>query len=222
MFKKILIAEDMDFINSGIKSELLKLGIQQIANVQYCDEALLKLKRADLENNPFDLLISDLSFEANYHKQKITNGTELIKEARLLFPLLKIIVFSVEDKYFKIQSLFKKYQINGYVWKNRDGLRELKQAMLKIYDNKQLYISSQIASSISKSNAIEISDYDIFIIECLSKGYFQDQISQKLQEKQLLPTSISAIEKKLKFLKEHFNANNTTHLVSIAKDLGLI
>jgi len=222
MFKKILIAEDMDFINSGIKSELLKLGIQEIANVQYCDEALLKLKRADLENNPFDLLISDLSFEANYHEQKITNGIELIKEVRQLFPLLKIIVFSVEDKDFIIQSLFNKYQISGYVWKSRDGLRELKQAMLKIYENKQPYISSQIASSISKSKAIEISDYDIFIIESLSKGYFQDQISLKLQEKQLSPTSVSAIEKRLKFLKEHFNANNTTHLVSIAKDLGLI
>lgn len=222
MFKKILIAEDMDFINSGIKSELLKLGIQEIANVQYCDEALLKLKRADLENNPFDLLISDLSFEANYHEQKITNGTELIKEVRRLFPLLKIIVFSVEDKDFIIQSLFNKYEISGYVWKSRDGLRELKQAMLKIYDNKQPYISSQIASSISKSKAIEISDYDIFIIESLSKGYFQDQISLKLQEKQLSPTSVSAIEKKIKFLKEHFNANNTAHLVSIAKDLGLI
>ena len=28
--------------------------------------------------------------------------------------------------------------------------------------------------------------------------------------------------KRLKFLKEHFNANNPAHLVSISKDLGLI
>ena len=57
MFQKVLIAEDMDFINSGIKSELIKLEIKEIEYVQYCDEALLKLKRAKLDGIPFDLLI---------------------------------------------------------------------------------------------------------------------------------------------------------------------
>ena len=66
MFKKVLIAEDMDFINSGIQSQLTSLGIEQIEYVQYCDEALLKLKSAKLNNSPFDLLISDLSFDEDY------------------------------------------------------------------------------------------------------------------------------------------------------------
>ena len=70
MFQKVLIAEDMDFINSGIKAELAKLGIKQIDYVQYCDEALLKLKRASLDNEPYDLLISDLSFEKDAVPQK--------------------------------------------------------------------------------------------------------------------------------------------------------
>ena len=73
-----------------------------------------------------------------------------------------------------------------------------------------------------KSEVVEIVDYDIFLIKCLSDGYSQEQISDILKEKEWLPTSISSIEKKLKFLREHFNANNPTHLVSIAKDLGLI
>ena len=34
----------MDFINSGIKSQLSDLEIPEIEYVQYCDEALLKLK----------------------------------------------------------------------------------------------------------------------------------------------------------------------------------
>lgn len=74
----------------------------------------------------------------------------------------------------------------------------------------------------SKQKTIEISEYDIFLIECLSKGYLQDQISKELKAKNWTPTSVSSIEKKLKFLKEHFNANNPAHLVAIAKDLGLI
>ena len=222
MFQKVLIAEDMDFINSGIKSELNKLSIGQIDYVQYCDEALLKLKSARLDNTPYDLLISDLSFEKDATEQKITSGDELVKEVRKEFPDLKIVIFSVEDKTYTIQTLFNEHKINGYVWKSRDGLRELKQALQKIYNSETIYISPQIAGSMSKSKAIEIADYDIFLIECLSKGHLQEEISTILKEKNWSPTSISTIEKRLKFLREHFNANNPAHLASIAKDLGLV
>ena len=222
MFQKVLIAEDMDFINSGIKSQLAELNIAQIEYVQYCDEALLKLKSAKLNNAPFDLLISDLSFDEDYVEQKITSGDELIKEVRKDFPELKIAIFSVEDKEFRVQNLFNEYNINAYVWKSREGLRELKKAIQQIYTTDSIYVSPHVAGSMSKQKTIEISEYDIFLIECLSKGYLQDQISKELKAKNWTPTSVSSIEKKLKFLKEHFNANNPAHLVAIAKDLGLI
>lgn len=222
MFQKVLIAEDMDFINSGIKAELTKQGIGQIDFVQYCDEALLKLKRAHLDNNPYDLLISDLSFEKDAKEQKINSGDELVKAVRKEFPDLKIVVFSVEDKAYRIQTLYNEYKINAYVWKSRDGLRELKQALQKIYNSESFYISQHCANAISKSEAVEIVDYDIYLIKCLSDGYSQEEISDKLKEKEWSPSSVSSIEKKLKFLREHFNASNPTHLVSIAKDLGLV
>ena len=90
MFQKVLIAEDMDFINSGIKSQLSELGIPQIEYVQYCDEALLKLKRARLDNCPYDLLISDLSFEKDDKVQKLTSGEDLVKAVREEFSTLKL------------------------------------------------------------------------------------------------------------------------------------
>jgi DNA-binding NarL/FixJ family response regulator len=222
MFQKVLIAEDMDFINSGIKSQLAELGIAQIDYVQYCDEAFLKLKSAHLNNEPFDLLITDLSFDEDYVEQKITSGVELVKEVRKEFPTLKIVVFSIEDKAYTIQTLFNEHNINGYVWKSRDGLRELKQSLQQLYNSESIYISRHCAKAISKSETIEIADYDIFLIECLSKGYLQEQISEELKDKNWTPTSVSSIEKRLKFLREHFNANNPAHLVSIAKDLGLV
>ena len=146
----------------------------------------------------------------------------MIKEVRKEFPDLKIIVFSVEDKTYRVQTLFKEHHINGYVWKSREGLSELKRALKKIYNSTSYYISPHVASALSQSEAVEITDYDIFLITCLSNGFLQEQISSKLKEKNWTPRSISAIEKRLKFLKEHFNANNPAHLVSIAKDLGLI
>ncbi|GGK58541.1 MULTISPECIES: response regulator [Flavobacteriaceae] len=222
MFKKVLIAEDMDFINSGIKSQLADLGIAQIDYVQYCDEALLKLKSAKLNNQPFDLLISDLSFDEDYVEQNIQSGEELIKAVRKEFPSLKIAVFSIEDKEYTVQTLFNEHKINAYVWKSREGLRELKKAIQQIFNTESNYISPQVAGSMLKSKAIEIVEYDIFLIECLSKGYLQEEISAILKEKSWSPTSVSSIEKRLKFLREHFNATNPTHLVAITKDLGLI
>ena len=204
MFQKVLIAEDMDFINSGIKSQLTDLGIAQIEYVQYCDEALLKLKSAKLNNQPFDLLISDLSFEEDYVAQKIKSGEALIEAVRKEFPLLKIAVFSVEDKEYTVQTLFKEHKINAYVWKSREGLRELKKAVQQIYNTESSYISPRVAGSMLKSKAIEIVEYDIFLIECLSKGYLQEEISAILKDKSWSPTSVSSIEKRLKFLREHF------------------
>ncbi len=222
MFQKVLIAEDMDFINSGIRSELTKLEIPHIDYVQYCDEALLKLKSASLNNEPYDLLISDLSFEVDAVEQDLQSGSDLIKAVREEFPLLKIVVFSVEYKNYVIQTLFNEFKISAYVWKGRNGLHELKLALQKIYNSDSYYISPHCASAMVKSKAIEIVDHDLYLIECIANGYSQEKISELLVERNESSTSISSIEKRLKLLKEHFNANNPAHLVSIAKDLGLI
>jgi DNA-binding NarL/FixJ family response regulator len=222
MFQKILIAEDFDFINSGLKAVLDSLKITEIVHVSYCDEALLKLKKATLDNEPFDLLISDLSFEEDHHQQKLKSGEDLITAVRKEFLDLKIIVFSVEDKSFRIQHLYTNLQINGYVWKSRNGQKELEKAIEHLSISNEFYISPALQGCIHPKNTIEITEYDVFIIECLSKGFLQEAISLQLKEKGFSPFSVSSIEKRLKFLKEHFNANNPTHLVAIAKDFGLI
>lgn len=222
MFKKVLVVEDTDFTNSGIRHELSRLNIDEIEYSHYCDEALLKLKHSKQQNRPFDLLISDLSFEKDGHEQKITSGEELIQVVKQEFPELKIIVFSVEDKAYRIQTLRKDYHIDAYVWKHRHGLNELLQAIKKVSASNTFYISPQLAYTLSNRNSIEITDYDVILLKYLSKGLLQDDISARLREEKQNPSSKSAVEKRLKFLKEQFNAQNPTHLVSIAKDLGLL
>ena len=222
MFQKVLIAEDIDIINSGLLSTLNDINIKDISHVSYCDEALLKLRKAVLDNNPFDLLISDLSFIEDHNEQEIKSGDELIARVRAEFLDLKIIVFSVEDKSYRIQNLYKNHQINGYVWKNRNAQKELKKAIHTIFSTDDFYISPDLISAIHPKQVVEITDYDIHIIKHLSIGIMQDNLSEIFLEKQIKPSGKSSIEKRLKFLKEHFNANNPTHLVAIAKDFGLI
>ncbi|WP_158838402.1 response regulator [Polaribacter sp. L3A8] len=222
MIEKILVVEDFDVINSGIKIALDELKIKEVDFISYCDEAFLKIKNANLNGVPYDLIISDLSFKNDGTPQELKSGDELIEKIRKEFLDLKIIVFSVEDKSYRIQNLYKNLKIQGYVWKSRNGLKELKNAIDSVSNSVQFYISPDLNIEIHPKKAIEITDFDIYLIDCLSKGLVQEAISKKLKEKGMSPSSISAIEKRLKFLKEHFNANNPAHLVAIAKDFGLI
>tara|TARA_R110002050_G_scaffold118156_1_gene235352 strand:- start:3560 stop:4228 length:669 start_codon:yes stop_codon:yes gene_type:complete len=222
MFQKVLIAEDIDIINSGLLSTLKEVNIHNVTHVSYCDEALLKLRKAFLDDDPFELLISDLSFIEDHHQQEIKSGDDLIAKVRGEFPNLKIIVFSVEDKPYRIQNLYKNCKINAYVWKSRDGKKELKKAIQTVSETDEFYISPDLKSAIHPKQAVEITDYDIYIIKYLSDGVLQDDLSELFKEKEIKPSGKSSIEKRLKFLKEHFNANNPTHLVAIAKDFGLI
>ena len=74
MFQKVIIAEDMDDIHKGVYDTLDGLGIREIHQEQYCDNAYLKIKKAALEHEPYDLLITDLSFKADYRVQKYVSG----------------------------------------------------------------------------------------------------------------------------------------------------
>mgnify|MGYP006318357243 FL=1 len=124
MFKKVLIAEDYESFNSSIQKVLHDLNVENPSYVYYCDDAYLKVKRALQDNEPFDLLISDLSFEEDHRVQNLKGGKDLIKAVKALQPNLKVIVFSVEKKPDMVDSLFKDYQINGFVTKGREESKE--------------------------------------------------------------------------------------------------
>ncbi|NER14545.1 response regulator [Leptobacterium flavescens] len=221
MFKKVLVAEDLENINRGVASVFNELGMPEPVFAQYCDDAYIKVKRAELDGSPFELLISDLSFKQDHREQKYPSGEELIKALKEESPDLKVIIFSVEDRPQKIRKLFDELQIDAYVCKGRKGSEELKNAVVDVYNHKK-YISSEVADALTKKNVVEISPYDIRLVKLLSDGFRQEEIGDYLKKKGEYPNSTSTIEKRLNKLKIHFKARNSTHLVSIIKDMGLI
>ncbi|BAP29684.1 response regulator receiver protein [Chryseobacterium sp. StRB126] len=82
MFKKVLIAEDHEVRNLGVVNTLTELQIQNYDFVNYCDEALQKIKAAATNNISYDLLITDLSFDKDHIEQKINSGQKLIEEVK--------------------------------------------------------------------------------------------------------------------------------------------
>ncbi len=221
MFKKVLVSEDLGSISNGVVSVLESLHIDHIQQVQYCDDAYLKVKKASQAERPFDLLITDLSFKADHREQRFPSGEELIKALKQEHPTLKIIAYSVEDRSQKVRSVMLDCKADAYVCKGRNGLKELDEAIAFVYKD-QAYLSPQISNALRETSIAEIEDYDIEIMQLLSEGMSQVEICKIFKEKNITPSSQSAIEKQIIKLKSKFNAKNSVHLISIAKDLGLI
>ncbi|QLE01306.1 response regulator transcription factor [Galbibacter sp. BG1] len=221
MFKKVLIAEDIDSINAGLIANLKQSFDFEIDHAKYCDDALLKFKKAVLDRNPYDLLITDLSFKQDHRECAMYSGDALAKAVLTEDPSIKVIVYSIEDRPQKIKSLFQEAGISAYICKGRESAKEFKTAIETIYTSQQ-YLSPEIAYAMNGEPVLEIEEFDILLLKELANGNSQDEISALFKEKNIKPSSLSSIEKRLNKLKISFKAKNATHLVSIVKDLGLI
>jgi two-component system capsular synthesis response regulator RcsB len=222
MFTKVLIAEDIDFNNIAVVQVLEELTVSKIDYAKYCDDALTKIKKSYLDQEPYQLLITDLSFKSDSRVNKLDTGEELIAAVKKLYPEIKVIAFSIEDKSYRIQSLFEKLDINAFVMKGRNSIPELKKAILNTFQNDEKYISPDLNYIFQNKTIQEIDNYDIELIKYLSIGVSQENMEAKFKEVGITPNSKSTIEKRLNKLKIYFKANNPTHLVAIAKDLGLV
>ncbi|WP_343707398.1 response regulator [Flavobacterium sp.] len=222
MFKKVLVAEDLDSISLAVVQVLEELQVPVIHHVKYCDEGLLKIKKALADNEPYDLLITDLSFKSDHRKVTLNSGDELIDAINKVQSNLKKIVFSIEDKSYRIKTLFNELGINAYVSKGRNSISELRNAIESTFNNEEKILSSDLSFNFNDKALIEIESYDISILKLLSQGYILESISKEFKDLSITPNGTSSIEKRINKLKIYFKANNNVHLIAIAKDFGLV
>ena len=219
MFTKVLIAEDFESSNISVQKALEDLKIPCTKFVSYCDDAISRIKMGIQENHPFELLITDLSFEEDHRKQLVKNGQQLIDAAKILQPDLKIIVFSVNKKQSITEDLFEKQKINGYVRKAREDVKDLKKAIRCVYNNEK-YLSYDLKGK--EKSAFEFSEYDVLLISLLANGMLLKEIPNYLKEKEIKRSSMSAVEKRLKEIKDSLNINSNEQLIAFCKDFGII
>jgi DNA-binding NarL/FixJ family response regulator len=222
MFRKVLVAEDLDSISMTVIQALEELSVVEIHHAKYCDDALLKIKKALHDEEPFDLLISDLSFKPDHRENRLSTGEELIDAVKKLQPNIKTIVFSIEDKSFRIKSLFNNSGINAYISKGRNSIPQLKNAVQNIFNNEEKIISLELSHILRDKSILEIEAYDISLLKFLSKGLILDEIALEFKKSGIIPNGSSSIEKRINKLKIYFKASNNVHLISITKDLGLV
>jgi two-component system capsular synthesis response regulator RcsB len=221
MFKRVLIAEDHESISISVQKTLADLEIERTAYTYYCDDALMYIKKSLNEDEPYDLLITDLSFEEDHRPQQLAGGTELITAVRAVNPGLKVLVFSAENKPAVIDALFKDLGINAYVRKARHDAKELKLAIEAMSQNKT-YLSADLRQTVKQKNAYEFSEFDITIISLLAQGTLQKDIPAYLQQNNIKPSGLSSVEKRLNLMKEMLDFSKNEQLVAYCKDFGII
>lgn len=222
MYTKILVVEDLDTVAYGISMMLRQeLGIQTVDTTEYCDKAYAKIEGAIKSGEPYELLITDLSFKKDHTPLQIRSGTELIAKLRQKGHALPIIICSVEEKPTMIKRFMQIDDVSAYVLKGRNGLKDLKKAVISVFQG-QAFISSDVSQLNAGNGFFELEDYDVSLLSYLSNGFSQTEISSTFSKEGIAPSSLSSIEKRLNKLKDILKASNNVQLVANAKDLGLI
>lgn len=223
MFKKVLIAEDHESVNISVQKTLsdLEIVLDTTNYVFYCDDALQRIQKALRENKPYDLLITDLSFEEDVPGHAITSGRELIKAAKHLQPDLKVLVFSIENRASIANELMRELDIDAYVPKARRDAQDLKLAIETIYKEKN-YFSPNLKQSLREENYHEFSPFDKTIVSLLACGTPQKDIPLYLQKNNIKPAGLSSIEKRLNLIKETLNFSTNEQLIAHCKDRKII
>lgn len=213
--------EDTDSSNIGLVVKLKEMGIEMVDSSQSCDGAFLKIKKGIQEKQPFDVLISDLSFVINTPNPKITTGEALIAEVKKIQPNIKIIAFSVNNQQTVIKHLINEIGIEGYVCKGLNGTKELLKAIENI-QNGNTYLCPVSNATLHKKNVFQLDEYEKQLLQLVAKGLKQDEIASYFQSKGITPNSRRSVEDRLSKLRDSFNANTTSQLIYLAQSLDLI
>lgn len=220
MIKKVLIAEDYESTNISVEKTLNDLQIPFFDSATYCDEALLRIKKAIQAGQSYDLLITDLYFEEDHHKVQLSGGIDLIKAVKQIQPDLKILVFSAESRPAFIKKLFVDFDIDGYVRKARGDAKELVKAIREI-SNHRVYKPPQLEQG-KQTNTYEFTTFDTTILTLMAEGKRVLEIPDYLKEKNIIPNGKSSVEKQLKLLRETFDFSTNEQLIAHCVKMGII
>jgi len=221
MFKKVLIAEDHEHANISVRKTIDDLGIAHKDFRFYCDDALALVQAGIRLELPYDLLITDLSFDEDHNVQQITGGKELVRAVRAVQPGIKIIVFSLENNIALVDELFDDLNIDAYVRKARYDAEDLKRAIDAVFHNKK-YRSADLRHNKRTENSYDFKTIDVAIITLLCNGTAQKNIPAYLQLKNIKPSGLSSVEKRLNAIKTALNISSNEQLVAFCKDNKII
>ncbi len=217
----ILIIEDHPLIIEAYKNALLHISSEDdklkfnidIAND--CDKAFYKIEEAVIRKN-IDIVFLDIKLPSS-KDGKIISGEDLGIKIRALFSEVKIVVATTYNDNYIINTIFKSINPDAFLIKNDLDPKELILAIETVIKNLPYY-SKTVIELMRKltTNDFYLDEFDRKILYELSKGCKMSELSN------MIPLSVSAIEKRKRVLKEVFNVKNDRNLIKVAEEKGFI
>ncbi|TYP99911.1 DNA-binding NarL/FixJ family response regulator [Tenacibaculum adriaticum] len=219
---KILIVDDHQLILEGILSYLKDIPHLEIETANSCDEAFSKIKTC-LQNNPFQIVFTDLSFDNADENSLIDSGESFIKMLQKEEIPIKIGVITGHSETNRVYSVIHNLNPSAYILKGNCDTAELNFAIQKMLAN-EVYYTHEIHQKILKRALVEIQmdDVAIQILKELPKHAKIGNMEGIITKSDGSLLKIRAIENKLAKLRADLQAINNTDLVLKAKELGIL
>ncbi|WP_100613638.1 response regulator [Confluentibacter citreus] len=219
----VLIIEDHPLITEAYKKAFSQVSLKNtklsfiISTANNCDEAYLKISDAS-KHQGFDIVLLDIKLPPS-KEGILLSGEDLGLKIIELLPNSKIIVSTTFNDNYRINSIFKSLNPEGFLIKNDLNPKELVLAIESIIEGRPYY-SKSVIELMRKltANDFLIDAIDRKLLYELSKGTKMSQLPD------IIPLSISALEKRKRVLKEIFNLadKEDRDLFRIAEEKGFI
>lgn len=208
----ILMVDDHPIIIEGYQNTLMATKNDDqtlvIDTANTCDAANLLMERA-ADERPYDVCFFDISLPPS-SDGRITSGEDLAKIAKSILPNAKIIILTMFNESYRIHSIVKEINPDGFLIKSDLTSSELAEAFHHILVDPPYY-SSTVTNFLNKSviNEIYVDEVNRKILHLLAQGMKTRSLPEHIN------LSMSAIEKRKKQLKLLFS-------ISDGKDESLI
>ncbi len=219
---KILLVDDHQLIIEGILSYLKDIDSLEIETVNSCDEAFSRIK-SSINEAPFHIVFTDLSFDNNEENVVLDGGEALIKAIQKEELDIKTGVITGHSEINRVFNVIHNLNPSAYILKGSCNTDELTFAIQKMLKG-EVYYTHEIHQKLLKRALVEIQmdEIAIQILKELPKHPKITNLEGSIKKRDGSLVKVRAIESKLAKLRIDLQANNNTDLVLKAKELGII
>lgn len=218
----VLIIDDHPLITSAYKSAFNYVEKQSgilsfnIDEAHDCDSAFEKITSFSSNSKNLDLVFLDISLPPS-KDGKILSGEDLGLKINELMPSTKIIVSTTFNDNYRIHSLFKNLNPDGFLVKNDISPKELVATINTVITDPPYYSKTVIKLLRNEvSSDFVLDNIDRKLLYELSLGTMMKDLPE------ILLLSLPALEKRKRHLKQVFDADSPydKELLQKAKEKG--
>ena len=220
---KIIAVDDHNFLLEGIVNALDKHAEIEIIGRSKCDDAYKEIKKAQVANDAFDILFTDLSFENVTNSDEIEDGEALIKRLDRDGIRPKTGIITGHSSINRVFNVIHNLNPLAYILKSNCSGDDLYFAVQKMLNDEHFYTHS-IHEKLMRRRIVEIQldDVAIQILKELPRHSKIKNMVGVIQNTKGMELSLRTIENKLSNLRIDLDANNNIDLFTIAKELGIV